>query len=130
MKRKIARTKKLLEVQKKLLLTERQELQSLKDTLAQVRRDEQEAYSLLNNDRSESIPPHLLVRRAVSSALKIRGFEGLLEAQTEKTLDQARREQLVRKRLDSQFADLSKEELKISLQLAIDAYLSSSQKQD
>jgi hypothetical protein len=130
MKRKIKRTKKLLEVQKKLLLTERQELQNLKDTLAQALQDEQDAYSLLNDERSELIPPHLLVRRAVSSSLKIRNFEGLLEAQTEKTLDQARREQLVRKKLDSQYADLSREDWKLALQLTIDAYLSSSQKQD
>ncbi|MFZ1110686.1 MAG: hypothetical protein WAN43_20365 [Rhodomicrobium sp.] len=130
MKRKIKRTRKLLEVQKKLLLTERQELQNLKDTLAQARQDELDAYSLLNDERSKLMPPHLLVRRAVSSALRIRNFEGLLEAQTEKTLDQARREQLVRKKLDSQYADLSREDWKAALQLIIDAHLSSSQKQD
>jgi hypothetical protein len=130
MKKKIKRTKKLLEVQEKLLMTERQELQTLKDTLEQARQDEHHAYSLLGDERSELIHPRLLVRRAVFSAQRIRTSEGLLEAQTEKTLDQARREQLVRKRLDSQYTDLSKEDWKAALQLTIDAYLSSSQKQD
>jgi hypothetical protein len=130
MRKKIQRTKKLLEVQKKLLLTERGELQNLKDTLAQAHKEEDEAFSLLNDEGSTVIPPHLLVRRAVSSAVKIRDFEGLLQAQTERTLDQARREQLVRKKLDSHYADLSRADLKTALQVTIDAYLSSSQRQD
>jgi hypothetical protein len=130
MKRKIKRTKKLLVVQEKLLLTERQELQNLKETLDRALQEEREALSLLNDERSELIPPQLLVRRAVSSALKVRSVEGLLEAQTQKTLDQARREQLVRKKLDTQYVHLSREDWKAALQLTIDAYLSSSQKQD
>ncbi len=130
MRKKIQRTMKLLDVQEKLLLTERRELQNLRDTLTQAQNEQQEALSRLNDGRSGAVPPHLLVRRALSSTIKIRNFEGLLQAQIDKTLDQARREQMVRKKLHAQRADLSKADGKAALQLTIDAYLRSSQKQD
>jgi hypothetical protein len=130
MRKKIKRTKKLLEVQKKLLLTERQELQNIKDTLTQAQNEQHVVFQLLNTDASHVIPPRMLARRAVTSAIRIRDFEGLLQAQTEKTLDQARREQMVKKKLDSHYADLSRADSETTLQLTIDAYLSSSQKQD
>jgi cell division protein FtsL len=62
--------------------------------------------------------------------MRIRNCEALLETQIEKTLDQARKEQLVRKKLESEYKNLSREEAKLALQLTIDAYLSSSVKQD
>ncbi len=99
-----------MQVQSRLLLTERLELQTLRDTLTEAREEEEKAISLLNQDSSQMIPPGILVRRAVSSAAKIKSFENLLEAQVEKTLDHARREQLVKKKLDSANESLSRHE--------------------
>lgn len=119
-----------MQVQSRLLLTERLELQTLRDTLAEARKEEEKAISLMNQNSSQMIPPGILVRRAVSSAAKIKSFENLLEAQVEKTLDHARREQLVKKKLDLAHESLARHELNIALQMAIDAYLSSSLKQE
>ena len=130
MRTRIRRARRLLQVQSRLLLTERLELQTLRDTLTEAREEEEKAISLLNQDSSQMIPPGILVRRAVSSAAKIKSFENLLEAQVEKTLDHARREQLVKKKLDSANESLSRHESNIALQMAIDAYLSSSLKQE
>ena len=87
-------------MQSRLLLTERLELQTLKDSLAQAQEAEQKAIALLNQEESQMIPSSFLVRRAASSAVKIKNGETLIEAQVEKTLDHARREQLVKKKLD------------------------------
>jgi hypothetical protein len=130
MRKKIRRTRKLLEVQEKMLLTERQELQTIRARLAQAQQEQQEALSWLSEDRSDAVPPSLLIRRALSSTIKIRTSESLLEAQVERTLDQARREQMVRKKLRSQREELSKADGKAALQITIDAYLRSSQVQD
>ncbi len=129
MKNRIRRAKKLLQVQNQMLLAERLQLQTLEGTLEQARKHENDAFSLLNDERSQ-VPPHFLVRRAASSIMRIRNCEALLETQIEKTLDQARKEQLVRKKLESEYKNLSREEAKLALQLTIDAYLSSSVKQD
>ncbi len=130
MKNRVRRAKRLLQVQSRLLLTERIELQSLKDSLAEAQEAEQKAIALLNQEASPMIPSSFLVRRAASSAVKIKNWEGLLEAQVEKTLDHARREQLVKKKLDSETQNFSRKEMKIALQTTIDAYLSSRLKQD
>ena len=130
MKNRIRRAKRLLRVQSKLLLTERLALQTLKDALAEAQQEEQKAIALLNREEPPMIPPGFLVRRAASSALRIKHSEALLEAQVEKTLDHARREQLVKKKLDTETESFSRKENKIALQAAIDAYLSSSLKQD
>ncbi len=130
MKNRIKRAKRLLHVQSRLLLTERLELQTLKDALAEARQEEEKAISLLNQETSQVIPPSFLVQRAVSSAARIKSCETLLEAQVEKTLDHARREQLVKKKLDSEHEIFSRHESNIALQTTIDAYLSSSLKQE
>ena len=129
MKNRIRRAKRLLRVQSRLLLTERNELQTLKDALAAAQKEEQKAIALLNQEDS-LVPSSFLVRKAATSAVKIKNWEGLLEAQVERTLDHARREQLVKKRLNSATEDLSRNELKIALQTTIDAYLSSRLKQE
>jgi hypothetical protein len=129
MRKKIKRTRRLLEVQRKLLSTDRLELAVLRDSLVQAKEDEAQVLSFLNSDRSALIPPQFLVRRVASSTIRIRDCEKLLQAQTEKTLDQARKEQLVKKKLDSENIMLSREDLKQALQITIDAYLSSSVKQ-
>ncbi len=128
MKNRIKRAKRLLQVQSRLLLTERLELQSLRDELAQAQDDEQKAIALLNQE--SPVPPALLVRRAASAAIKAKNSEALLETQVEKTLDHARREQLVKKKLESETRTQSQNEMKMALQAAIDAYLSSRLKQD
>ena len=130
MKNRIRRAKRLLRVQSRLLLTERLELQTLKDSLAQAQEAEQTAIALLNQEVSPMIPSSFLVRRAASSAVKIKNWEALLEAQVEKTLDYARREQLVKKKLDSETQNFTRNEMKIALQTTIDAYLSSRLKQE
>jgi hypothetical protein len=130
MKNRIRRAKRLLRVQSRLLLTERLELQTLKDALAAAQEEEQKAIALLNQEESPMIPSSFLVRRAASSAVKIKNSEGLLERQLEKTLDHARREQLVKKRLDSETQSFARSELKIALQTTIDAFLSSRLKQE
>jgi len=53
-----------------------------------------------------------------------------VEMQVEKTLDHARREQLVKKRVDSETEIFARNEEKIALQTTIDAYLSSRLKQE
>ena len=126
MKNRIRRAKRLLRVQSKLLLTERLELESVRGELAQAREEEQKAIALLNEEAPPEVPPRFLVRRAASSAVKIKNWEGLLETQAEKTLDHARREQLVKKKLESETENFSRNEQKIALQAMIDAYLSSS----
>ena len=98
MKNRIQRAKRLLHVQSRLLLTERLELQIVKDALAAAQEEEQKAIALLNREESPMIPSSFLVRRAASSAVKIKNWDALLETQVEKTLDHARREQLVKKR--------------------------------
>jgi len=130
MKNRLQRAKRLLRVQSRLLLTERLELQVLKDALAQAQEEEQKAIALLNQEVSPMIPYSFLVRRAASSAVKIKNWDALLEAQVEKTLDHARREQLVKKKVDSETQSFSRNEMKVALQAMIDAYLSSSLKQD
>lgn len=129
MREKIKRTRRLLEVQRKLLLTDRQELAALRDSLLQAKEEEAQVFSFLTSERSAPIPPEFLLRRVTLSMLKIRDCENLLQAQTEKTLDQARKEQLVKKKLDLENVILSREDLKQALQITIDAYLSSSVKQ-
>ncbi len=111
MREKIKRTRRLLEVQRKLLLSDRQELAALRDSLLQAKEEEAQVLSFLNSERSALIPPQFLVRRVTSSMLKIRDCENLLQAQTEKTLDQARKEQLVKKKLESENIMLSREDL-------------------
>jgi len=130
MKNRIRRAKRLLRVQSKLLLTERLELESVRGELAQAREEEQKAIALLNEEAPPEVPPSFLVRRAAASAVKIKNWEGLLETQVEITLDHARREQLVKKKLESETENFSRNEQKIALQAMIDAYLSSSLKQD
>lgn len=130
MKNRIRRAKRLLRVQSRLLLTERLELQTVKDALAAAQEEEQQAIALLNREESPMIPSSFLVRRAAFSAVKIKNWEGLLETQVEKTLDHARREQLVKKRLDSETESFARNEQKIALQTTIDAYLSSRLKQE
>ena len=130
MKNRIRRAKRLLRVQSRLLLTERLELQTVKDALAAAQEEEQQAIALLNREESSVIPSSFLVRRAAFSAVKIKNCKGLLETQVEKTLDHARREQLVKKRLDSATESFARSELKVALQTTIDAYLSSRLKQE
>jgi hypothetical protein len=130
MKNRIRRAKRLLRVQSRLLLTERLELQALKESLAQAQEAEQRAIALLNQEVSPMIPSSFLVRRAASSAVKIKNWEALLEAQVAKTLDHARREQLVKRKLDSETQNFSRNQMKIALQATIDAYLSSRLKQE
>lgn len=130
MKKRIQRAKKLLDVQSQLLMTERLELQVLKDAMADAQKEEQKAIALLAENGLDAIPPSFLVRRAVSSALRIKTYESLLQAQIEKTLDHARKEQLVRKRLDSEYASHFRKESELALQVTVDAYLNSSLKQD
>ena len=130
MKNRLKRAKRLLRVQSRLLLTERLELQTLKDELAQAKEQERKAIALLNQEDSMAIPPSFLVRKAAFSAVRIKHWEALLEAQVEKTLDHARREQLVKKRVDSEAQNFSRNEMKIALQTTIDAYLSSRLKQE
>lgn len=130
MKNRIRRAKRLLRVQSKLLLTERLELESMRGELAQAREEEQKAIALLNEEAPPEVPPNFLVRRAAASAVKIKNWEGLLETQVEKTLDHARREQLVKKKLESETENFSRNEQKIALQAMVDAYISSSLKQD
>ncbi len=130
MKNRIKRAKRLLRVQSRLLLTERLELQTVNNALAQAREAEQKAIALLNQEEPPLVPSNFLVRRAVSSAVRIKNWEAQLETQLEKTLDHARREQLVKKKLDSENESFSRNESKIALQATIDAYLNSSLKQD
>ena len=130
MKNRIRRAKRLLRVQSRLLLTERLELQTVKDALAAAQEEEQKAIALLNQEVSPMIPSSFLVRRAASSAVKIKNWDALFEAQVEKTLDHARREQLVKKRLDSETESFARNEQQIALQTTIDAYLSSRLKQE
>ena len=130
MKNGIRRAKRLLRVQSRLLLTERLELQTVKDALAAAQEEEQQAIALLNREESPMIPSSFLVRRAAFSAVKIKNWEGLLETQVEKTLDHARREQLVKKRLDSETESFARNEQKIALQTTIEAYLNSRLKQE
>jgi hypothetical protein len=130
MKNRIRRAKRLLRVQSRLLLTERLELQTAKDGLAAAQEEEQQAIALLNREESPMIPFSFLVRRAAFSAVKIKNWEGLVEMQVEKTLDHARREQLVKKRVDSETEIFARNEEKIALQTTIDAYLSSRLKQE
>jgi hypothetical protein len=130
MKNRIRRAKRLLRVQSRLLLTERLELQTAKDALAAAQEEEQQAIALLNREQSPMIPFSFLVRRAAFSAVKIKNWEGLVEMQVEKTLDHARREQLVKKRVDSETEIFARNEEKIALQTTIDAYLSSRLKQE
>jgi hypothetical protein len=130
MKNRIRRAKRLLRVQSKLLLTERLELESVRGELAQAREEEQKAIALLNEEAPPEVPPSFLVRRAATFAVKIKNWEGVLETQVEKTLDHARREQLVKKKLESETENFSRNEQKIALQAMVDAYLSSSLKQD
>jgi hypothetical protein len=130
MKNRIRRAKRLLRVQSRLLLTERLELQTVKAALAGAQEEEKQAIAILNREESSMIPSSFLVRRAVSSAVKIKNCEGLLETQVEKTLDHARREQLVKKRLDSETESFARSEEKIALQTTIDAYLNSRLKQE
>ncbi len=129
MKNRIRRAKRLLRVQSRLLLTEKLELQTAKDALVAAQREAQKAIALLNQEDSV-VPSSFLVRVAASSAVKIKNCEALLEAQVEKTLDHARREQLVKKRLETETENLSRSETKIALQATIDAYLNSRLKQD
>ena len=130
MKNRIRAGKETSAVQSRLLLTERLELQTLKDALAQAQEEEQKAIALLNQEEPPMIPSSFLVRRAASSAVKIKNWDALFEAQVEKTLDHARREQLVKKKLDSETQSFSRNEMKVALQAMIDAYLSSSLKQE
>jgi hypothetical protein len=130
MKNRIRRAKRLLRVQSRLLLTERLELQTLQDALAAAQQEEQTAIAFLNQEATPMIPSSFLVRRAASAAVKIKNAEAPLEAQLEKTLDHARREQLVKKRLDSETEIFARNEEKIALQTTIDAYLSSRLKQE
>ena len=130
MKNRIRRAKRLLRVQSRLLLTERLELQTVKDALAAAQEEEQQAIALLNREESPMIPSCFLVRRAAFSAVKIKNWKGLLETQVEKTLDHARREQLVKKRSDSETESFARNEQQIALQTTIDAYLSSRLKQE
>jgi len=130
MKNRIRRAKRLLRVQSRLLLTERLELQTAKDALAAAQEEEQQAIALLNREQAPMIPFSFLVRRAAFSAVKIKNWEGLVEMQVEKTLDHARREQLVKKRVDSETEIFARNEEKIALQTTIDAYLSSRLKQE
>jgi hypothetical protein len=131
MKNRLKRAKRLLRVQSRLLLTERLELQTLQGELAQVKEQEQKAIALLNQEDTMAIlPPSILVRKAASSAVRIKHGEALLEAQIEKTLDHARREQLVKKKVDSEAQSYSRHEMKAALQTTIDAYLSSRLKQE
>ena len=129
MKTKIRRIKKLLKLQSHLLSTERLELQTIKDAMEQTQREHHEAVSLLS-EPPDCIPSDFLIHRAKASATKIRNCEALLETQREKTLDQARKEKLVKKKLDEEFANLSRLEQAHALQQAIDAYLHSSVEQD
>ena len=130
MKKRIRRAKKLLKVQSQLLMTERLELHTLKEAMAEAQQEEQKAFALLSEGGFDAIQPRLLVRRAASAALRIKSCESLLQTQIEKTLDHARKEQLVKKRLEDEYASLLKKETELSLQMAIDAYLNSSSKQD
>lgn len=104
MKKRIQRAKKLLQVQSQLLLTERLELQTLKDAMAEAQKEEEKAIALLSEQRFDVIPPSFLARRVAASAIKIKSCEALLETQIAKTLDHARKEQLVRKKLDHEYA--------------------------
>ena len=54
MRNRIRRAKRLLHVQSRLLLTERLELQTLRDALAVAQQEEQKAISLLNQESSLS----------------------------------------------------------------------------
>jgi uncharacterized protein YfeS len=98
--------------------------------LAAAQEEEQQAIALLNREEPSIIPSSFLVRRAAFAAVKIKNCEGLLETQVEKTLGHARREQLVKKRLDSETEIFDRHEEKIALQTTIDAYLSSRLKQE
>ncbi len=130
MKNRLKRAKRLLRVQSRLLLTERNELQTLQNSLAEEQARERQAIALLNQVELAAIPPSILLRHIASSAVRIKNCKGLLEAQVEKTLDHARKEQLVKKKVDEEAQNFSRNETKIALQAAIDGYLSSRLKQE
>jgi hypothetical protein len=130
MNKRIRRAKKLVQVQSQLLMMERLELQTIKEAMAEAQKEEQKAIALLSEGEFDAIPARLLVRRAASAALKVKSCESLLQTQIEKTLDHARKEQVVKKRLEYEYASLFRKETELALQMAIDAYLNSSSKQD
>lgn len=130
MRNRIRRAKRLLRLQSQLLLTERLQAQALANTLDQAQEEERKAIACLNAESSPVIPPGFLVRRAALSAARIKIAGALLSAQVEKTVGEARKEQLVKKQLGEATKAFFRNEQKVSLQAAIDAYLNSSLKQE
>lgn len=130
MTKRLKRAKRLLHLQNKLLFTERVELEAIRRSLEQAREEENTVIESMNRGAESGVPTRWLIRRAASTAVKIKTYENLLEQQTEKALNQARRKHLVQKRLDLENESFSRNEEKVALQATIDAYLNASLKQD
>jgi hypothetical protein len=117
------RAKRLLKLQQQLLSAERLKLQTLQQAMAAAQKAESDAYSALDSGVPSQLPAELLLRMAASARARIGANQSALESQTERTLDQARKEALARRNLDAALANLADTEAKRALEAAIDAFL-------
>jgi hypothetical protein len=123
MRKRLQRAKRLFEVQHQLYRMELSKLQAAQQAMWQARQMEQDAFSALSSEQSSAIPPKIAVGMALAAGTKARTQQAVLDLQMEQTLDQARKESVARSRVETERANVEKEEAKQALEAAIDAFL-------
>lgn len=110
-------------MQHQLYRMELSKLQAQQQATWQAEQAERDALSILGGERSSAIPSQLAARMAVSAHNKVRTQLAALEAQMTQTLDQAIKESVTKRKVETERANVEKMEAKQELEAAIDAFL-------
>jgi hypothetical protein len=122
-KKRLHRAKRLFDVQHQLYRMELSKLQAVQQSMWQAQKVELDALSVLGGEQASAIPLQLAASMAASASTKVRTQHAALEAQVAQTLDQAIKESVSKRRVETERANLEKEEAKQALEAAIDAFL-------
>jgi hypothetical protein len=123
MKKPLHRAKRLFDVQHQLYRMELSKLQASQQSLWQAQKAELDALAALGGEQSSAMPSQLAARIAALSNTKVHAQRASVETQMEQTLDLARKEHVARRRLENERTNLEKQESKVALEAAIDAFL-------
>jgi hypothetical protein len=123
MRKRLKRAKRLLDVQHQLYRMELSALQVAQQAVWQARQMEHDAFAALSSEQSSPVPAKIAVGIALAAGTKVRSKQAAFETQMEQTLDQARKHSVAKRRVETERANVEKEEAKQELESAIDAFL-------
>ena len=123
MRKPLHRAKRLFDVQHQLYRMELSKLQASQQSLWQAQKAELDALAALGAGEPSAMPSQLAAKIAARSSVKVHAQRAWVETQMTQTLDLARKEHVAKRRLETERANVEKQESKVALEAAIDAFL-------